>query len=1788
MRLDTPEFEVKNKSKHKEPIFVVELSFDEANTDVHYLTSKPVTGLTGNIINDTLKIVSSTSQKLNPDKANSTIGSIKFECFDTGLTSLQQTKLSEGKGLKGKRVRVHKGYKGLTWDKFVLIQTQIIDKDIAYKDGVYTFSCADVQRQLRDKIFIPKETTLTASISATASTIPVFDTSAFETVYQVPSASGKTLLRGMQQSGDHPGLNGLDHIGVIKIENDEGFELALWTGKTADSFTNVHRGVLGTKPLAVDVNPGSTNQNAPKITEYVYLEMPAVKLAYAILTGSLYGHAGEFLPDHWNLGVSTDYVKTSAFVNIGSDLWDTTDDDDGYPATIRGYEDIDGKKFLEQDIFYMLGLYAPILSTGELSLKRLTYVGATGSYDRLLNEDNIVKYGNLRQNLSAVENSFILKWNWDETREKYTRTSVFIDPDSISKHGESEPKVVKLKTLHGSRHSDSLIRQHFDGIRNRYAGPPLEISLTLTPDQNDLEVGDIVRLQISNVKDATAEANTDIDRNFEIQSIQNDWQKGRVQVQLFASSQRASDIAPDNTENPNLAFLTAIGTEINATNFPGAVSSSGGVTTITGTINLTGHATLTDSNAIYYCSEDLTNDASGEIIINDNVQIRVNGFFTNNGQITGKGNGLPGGVADYVSENMSSPIAANLGKAGIGKTIAQGGLLRRTYTNQGERYYYQSSTDGYFGVYSDTFTPRIIHGSPLITNKPILSLDGNGNVLGLPSDLRGSSGSSGAGIAIWNSAQQIPGTVLAKGGNGGNGGAGLVIFSLGSQFGVNANIDLSGDNGLPGETEIQTSVELAAAGAGAGGHPGGFLLVTLDSSQTFPTFTSSNITQNIGVCPETEMDKYVAVWTETGNTHSPKWDYGAENHLPISSNDGGGGSGKQLENTWDSNSHIIFLDTRSTPEVDEPPYVRTTPSFSLTEYTNTPVTPEGNKSTIEVSVTPPSDSNYAYSHVYYREQGTEIWFGQLPASNEVLIEVPSDGKTYEIWVDAVSTRGLHAGTGSIQTITVTDKNGRTDAELAVIYPFDAITGLGLDQPGSTFTGIDAVFHWDHDNGEKTYFNYYEIQMYNGATLLRTEKSVSPFYEYSYDKNASDFKRLNASTGVYWNVEIRVKAVSKYYNNLSNLYVGSQVTFSASATTTNDPANLRYYTDPASLEQSIQDAGDTANWSNVNDDDGNRPADNADVTADNPQSMSWVTDAGALAVLNSVDFNTQVDNAPVLHIGNNSYDGSEDASQYSASHKTATLVMEFTGTTHFWPTNYGGVVTYWFASDRAKQVVYDAGGGNNEEWIRFVNPSAYPTWSAWKRQEVYSSSDVDALQTLNGPAQAGADVTDYDDDRVNNNNATPYTLNNFDNKVTFNGAMIEKLSSGSSWDGGVYSSEGFTGGVFLSFKAPILKHGMYGFSANPSANASYTDLEFAFYLLNTGALQVRRLGTNIQTLANYAAGDTFTITYDGTKARFFRNGALVFTYLATVTSALFFDSSMRDVGAKIESIQFGPYSSGDWESLDNLPDRFSDNVTTGLNVTQTHMGYHNGVDWTAYINDQGEFYFGDGGDKFISFDLTDIVLGKETRLLNVDTYNSNGAVYHNYVYTPNEEYVYSSARYYTSANGSTWIDASNTAYGHTYVQKFGGDGLRFLDVLDFTKDINTKTKVRVNAKTITTQIVFAVGHPTTLYSSQPDPSFGFHFKTDGYIWIFTSTGSGGTTSQYNTNVTWTTGVDYELEMNFLSGNKVEYYINGNFEAVRSGTSVPSSGTVEYDFGFYILNANGYASLYFNQVKQVFHD
>lgn len=1158
MRIDTPEFSQYNKASAQEPAFVVEIAFDEAATDLIYLTSHAIAGLSGEIFEGVLTDISGTTQKINPDKALSEIGSLSFSALDDDLTAKQRAKLNSGLGLRGKRARFYAGFRGLDWSTYTLVQTQII-RGASYKDMEYTWRCSDIQREMREQIFEVKQTSLAATLEPDDTEVQVYNTDGFNQVKQPDSPSGKT---------DAPGQK----VGYIILEEDGQKEIIRYTGKTSTTFTGCTRGVLGTRPIRVEKSDDEGADNAPKVEEYVYLEMPAPMLAYAILTGSIYGEVGETLPDHWHLGIAPQYIRTSDYTNIGEDLWDTTNADLGLAARIAGVTDEDGKQFVEEQLFLLMGCYAPIYANGEIGLRRMTGVLSDASSIRTLDRSNVMKYGSLEHDMNAIINRIVISWNWVDQREEYTRTNLLIDQNSIDTHGEADLKQLEFRALHGSRHSYNTLRNRFDALRDRYAGPPLRISLELMPDQNDLEVGDIVRLQLDEVEDYSGTV-TGIDRAFEVQQVKVNWKTGVVSVTLFGSSQKAQPLAPEQegATLPDSVYAVSGATEINSTNFPGAVSSSNGITTVSADIDLTGADNLRDVSAIYYCLEDLTINAGVTVTISKNTQIRVKGFFQINGKIDGRGQGWDGGLGmDIVPgagvENLESSLAKiyPTKKGFMGQPAGGGGFNYRTYGYEG------------FGVTlleEFVLDPRNrgVNQAPSVPEIG-LNLIG-GELAGLPGNLIGQPGSGGGSVITLSVVSEYPRRegidgqraaaifgmpfqpqsfsymrFTAAGGAGGKSGAGLFVVCSGSELGATGEIDLSGQEGQPAQGgEIlpvdgrTTGFENTTlyGGRGAGGAPGAMYFAIVGGTSNPPTLTSANSSFYYGDSSSNQAE--LTVRAEDGiRTQVSQGVYEAES---VTSNGLHNDKSRGNPNLLDSFTKIQFLNGEISPSPDLPEYSTKPSAIIVTEALNTPKTPNANLSTLEVSVSAPEDSAYSYALVEYRPIGAPAWTNAGPASPEALITVASDGAAYEVRARSVSTNGVVSQDYVSTTITTTKIIGAEpedpDVDEKIVIP--PVRGIELEEQGNDteFTGRDAKFAWRATTvsewfeigsegqlgasaGElDLYFRDYQVEIWAQNKIVRTAWVKDPAFVYSYEKNAEDFARENGTAGAWRSFEIRV-------------------------------------------------------------------------------------------------------------------------------------------------------------------------------------------------------------------------------------------------------------------------------------------------------------------------------------------------------------------------------------------------------------------------------------------------------------------------------------------------------------------------------------------------------------------------------------------------------------------------------------------------------------------------------------------
>jgi hypothetical protein len=781
VRADPTAFALQNQAAAKSPRFVVKIEFSGSSL---YLSSHDdITGVPTTHLEACLIEPSISSQKLNPDQGRAEIGAASFMVADRSgaFTAQIRDLLTAGQGLRSRTCRFYLGYQGLEWADFVLVGTQIV-KEASYDKGAYRITCNDIQRSTRKDIFDLVTTTIASTVEAADTTIYVNSTAGFAKLKHGTSYTDAASST----------------VGYLKIKD----EVIRYTGSTSTSFTGCTRGVLGTAAARYVADGATPAARREKVSEYVYLELPGAKLAYAILTGELYGDSAT-LPTGWHLGISTSLVKTADFTGLGKDQWDTTDDAAGVVLRFEGLGKTDGKAFIETEILRLLGLYMPVYSDGTLGLRRMTRVLADASGVVTLDESNSVTVGDLEHDMESLHNAFAVHWNFNG--KDFTRTTTYLDADSAGVHGRASTMDLKFKGLFGGRHTDGLIFKLLDSIRDRYSAPPCRLRVDVLHSLNRIEVGDVVRVNHRCLRDY-AGAEEIIDRAFEVQSVSVNHRTGAVALNLFGStSQAAVDTPTTSTTALPDGFYTALGTNLTSVMTIASGVVSGGPYTLNGTTDLTA------SGSVWYYDGDLTIPESVTINITGNVQLRVKGYLTLNGKILGTGGGLAG-VAD--NSSATTLLTGNAGWVGNSRGQEGCNVTKCTFEKTG----YGSMAPLVTGAKHASF--------------PYLALEVSGTTLkGLPTDLRGTGGGPGgkvvrSDVSIFSWSR----TFWKSGGTGAAGGAGLCTVSRGFGLGANAQITLNGlSTTAPTAHEVtkedgsRSKLIKLYPGAGGAGGPGSYL-----------------------------------------------------------------------------------------------------------------------------------------------------------------------------------------------------------------------------------------------------------------------------------------------------------------------------------------------------------------------------------------------------------------------------------------------------------------------------------------------------------------------------------------------------------------------------------------------------------------------------------------------------------------------------------------------------------------------------------------------------------------------------------------------------------------------------------------------------------------------------------------------------------------------------------------------------------------------------------------------------
>lgn len=788
MRTNSDNFEYFNQSQSQKLRLVVVLAFD---TPIYFPSHDDIPNIPDNTYAGMLSGVSSVSQRLQPDEGGSTIGNLSFSIIDASnaISSVLRAKLAAGEGINEVICRLYRGGEGMDWSDFRLEQTQQVDRSVELDDGEYQVRCSDIQRAMRNDIFDLATTKLAAELSAGETTsMSVATTADFEACSHVASF-------GDQPTGSYY---------YVRIKYKNGYEIVRATGKTATTFTGLTRGMFGTSDVTHALPAGSDEDAGVEVEEYVYLELPAPAMVYALLTGNIIG--GGTIPARWNLGVDTSFVDSASITGIGEDWFDQSDYSKGLIFRFQALTKTDGKQFIEKEVCLLAGAFLVVGADGKLGLRRMTGVIGSADFVAELNVDNISAHSGITHNLDKIANIFDVRWSWieipGERNPAFVRRNILADATSIGLHGQQKPIELSFKGLHNERHTYTTLRNRFDSIRDRYAGPPITMSVDLLPNTSNLEVGDIARVVLDHVQDFSADSS--LDRSFEIQRISINQETGRVRAELFGSTLKATPIedsgAGSGAELPD-GWYSSAGTEMAAA---GLTIDGAGVMTANG--SLTGGTT---TRTVFYYLGDFTIQSGVTLTVTGNVELRIRGQLQINGTLRASG----------------------------GQASNTAGFIGSTYGGNGQ-FYGEGQTP-----YPDLGAVRVIGDHAAM---PVLEIENDsGSLVGIPADMRGSGGGEGGDVMYLDTGAWVQG---AAGGAGGAGGGSVVTVSRGAGYGVSGETDVSGEDGSTGA--IYNSV---GAGSGGGGAPGCLLHLLDGTGVTFPILVG-NLVAAYGESPITNSE----------------------------------------------------------------------------------------------------------------------------------------------------------------------------------------------------------------------------------------------------------------------------------------------------------------------------------------------------------------------------------------------------------------------------------------------------------------------------------------------------------------------------------------------------------------------------------------------------------------------------------------------------------------------------------------------------------------------------------------------------------------------------------------------------------------------------------------------------------------------------------------------------------------------------------------------------------------------
>lgn len=161
------------------------------------------------------------------------------------------------------------------------------------------------------------------------------------------------------------------------------------------------------------------------------------------------------------------------------------------------------------------------------------------------------------------------------------------------------------------------------------------------------------------------------------------------------------------------------------------------------------------------------------------------------------------------------------------------------------------------------------------------------------------------------------------------------------------------------------------------------------------------------------------------------------------------------------------------------------------------------------------------------------------------------------------------------------------------------------------------------------------------------------------------------------------------------------------------------------------------------------------------------------------------------------------------------------------------------------------------------------------------------------------------------------------------------------DAQAYSSVGYSKNMFAEATSNFIdKYVMFGLSTNPTADASYSSLNYAWYFRNDTNLSIFENGSNIGGFGAYTTSTKLRIEYDGEWITYLKDGVVVRSIPATnKNQTLYFDSSFYSSGASINA-NYGTFA------LNKFQYSLLENTVWNIDV---NISGYTGIDIRSPIN-----------------------------------------------------------------------------------------------------------------------------------------------------------------------------------------------------------------------------------------------